>query len=221
MSGRRGHTIGQVARAAGVGVETVRFYERKGLIERPAKPLQGARRYPQATVDRIRALRQGQELGFSLAELDALLALRTDPKADCGEVRARAEAHLADVEHRRARLGELADKLRELIAACPGAGATGECAILDSFTSQRPPDDGPDDPPSETGDARIELHVRGMVCSGCSATVRALLRQMPGVHDAAVDQVSGIARVDVDPARTDVDGLADRLTDAGFHTSAR
>jgi DNA-binding transcriptional MerR regulator len=128
------YTIGQAARAAGVGVETVRFYERKGLIEQPPKPEHGARRYPRATVDRIRALRHGQELGLSLAEIDGLLALRTDPAADCGDVRNRAEAHLAEVERRRARLGEIADKLRELIAACPGRGAIRECAILDTFS---------------------------------------------------------------------------------------
>lgn len=86
------YTIGQTARAAGVGIETVRFYERKGYIERPAKPPQRARRYPRATVDRIRALRQGQEPGFSLAEVDALLALRVDPEADCAAVRERASA---------------------------------------------------------------------------------------------------------------------------------
>lgn len=128
------YTIGQAARASGVGVETVRFYERKGLIEQPPKPAHGARRYPQATVDRIRALRQGQELGLSLAEIHALLALRADPTADCSDVRSRAETHLAEVERRRARLGEVADKLRELIAACPGRGAIRECAILDAFT---------------------------------------------------------------------------------------
>lgn len=127
------YAIGEAARAAGVGVETIRFYERRGLIEQPPKPLHGPRRYPQATVNRIRALRQGQGLGLSLAEIDALLALRADPTADCGDVRSRAKAHLAEVERRRARLGEIADKLCELIAACPGQGAVRECAILDAF----------------------------------------------------------------------------------------
>lgn len=129
------YTIGQAARAAGVGVETIRFYERRGYIERPPKPRQGARRYPGAAVDRVRALRQGQELGFSLAEIHALLALQSDPGADCGDVRDRAEAHLAAVERKRARLDEIADKLRGLIAACPGQGATQDCAILEALTA--------------------------------------------------------------------------------------
>lgn len=129
-----GYSIGQAARAAGVGVETIRFYERRGYIDRPPRPSRGPRRYPQEAVDRVRALRQGQALGFSLAEIDALLGLRADPAADCGDVRRRAEAQLDAVERRRARLGEVADKLRELIAACPGRGATHACAILDAFT---------------------------------------------------------------------------------------
>lgn len=134
------YTIGQAARAAGVGVETIRFYERQGYIERPPKPSRGARRYPGAAVDRIRALRQGQELGFSLAEIHALLALQTDPAADCGDVRDRAEAHLAAVERKRARLDAMADKLRALIAACPGRGAPQGCAILEALTARETSD---------------------------------------------------------------------------------
>lgn len=129
------YTIGQAARAAAVGVETIRFYERRGYIERPPKPRRGARRYTPATVERIRALRQGQELGFSLAEIHALLALQADPAADCGDVRDRAEAHLATVERKRARLDDIAAKLRALIAACPGHGAPQGCAILEALTT--------------------------------------------------------------------------------------
>lgn len=208
------YTIGQAARAAGVGVETVRFYERRGLIEQPPKPQRGARRYPQATVDRIRALRQGQELGLSLAEIDALLALRTDPAADCSDVRARAEAHLAEVERRRARLGEVADKLHELIAACPGRGATRECAILDAFTALEPPM-VPDAAVAGGASERLELRVDGMACGGCAATVRALLTDVPGVHEAAIDRVAGIARLRIDTT-VNAATLVHRLAEAGF-----
>lgn len=214
------YTIGQAARAAGVGVETIRFYERKGLIERPPRPLAGARRYPQDTVDRIRALRQGQELGFSLAEIADLLALRADPGADCAEVRQRAEVHLEAVERRRAHLGEVVDKLHELIAACPGRGATRECAILDAFTALDPPTDRGAGGDSGAG-TRVELRVEGMVCGGCAATVRGLLRNLPGVHEASVDRVAGIARLRVDTAVTGADELAGRLTEAGFPASTR
>ncbi len=218
MAGR-GYTIGQAARAAGVGVETIRFYERKGLVEQPPKPPSGARSYPQATVDRIRALRQGQELGFSLAEIDALLALRADPGADCSDVRERAKGHLDEIERRRARLGEVADKLRELIGACPGQGATHACAILDAFNAPGlqhavvEPDAG------ET--ERVELAVDGMECGACAATVRRLLCNMSGVRDAAVDRVSGTARVQIDPAAIGVAALIASLGEAGFAAARR
>lgn len=213
------YTIGQAARAAGVGVETVRFYERKGLIEQPPTPAYGARRYAQDTVDRIRALRQGQDLGFSLTELDELLALKSDPSADCSDVRERAEAHLDEVERKRARLGDVADKLRELIAACPGQGATRECTILETFTS-------PDYEASGQGHAaagcgsRVELAVTGMACGGCASTVRTTLENAAGVYEAAVDRVTGIARVRIDPDVTNTDALAEALTEAGFPAAA-
>lgn len=215
---RRTYTIGQAARAAGVGVETIRFYERKGLIERPPRPLAGARCYPRTTVDRIRALRQGQDLGFGLAEIAELLALRADPGADCGEVRRRAELHLEDVERKRARLGEVAARLHELIAACPGEGATRACAILDAFA----PSSGEDpEPESHAGGSRIELRVEGMACSACAGRARELLRAMPGVHAANVDLVSGVARVTIDPAVTSAAVVAHRLSKAGYAATAR
>lgn len=215
---QEGYTIGEAARAAGVGVETIRFYERKGLIEQPPKPAHGPRNYPRTTIDRIRALRQGQELGFSLAEIDALLALRTDPAADCSDVRARAEAQLAEVERRRARLGEVADKLHELIAACPGRGATHACAILDAFTALGPPRvTGADRASDASGTGkRVDLRVDGMACGGCAATVRALLTDVPGVHEAAVDRVAGIARLRIDSTAVNAATLVDRLAEAGF-----
>lgn len=116
----RSYTIGQAARVAGVGVETIRFYERKGYIEQPPKPFQGARRYREATVDHIRVLRQGQELGVTLNEVNTLLALRADPAAGCGDVSERVETHLEAVERKRARLDEVAEKLRELDRGLPG-----------------------------------------------------------------------------------------------------
>jgi MerR family transcriptional regulator, copper efflux regulator len=86
-------TISKAARAAGVGVETVRFYERRRLIARPAKPPDGGfRRYPPETIERIRFVRQAQGLGFSLREIGELLSLRADPSTDCGQVRERAVA---------------------------------------------------------------------------------------------------------------------------------
>src|SRR3546814_6002164 len=84
-------TISRAAKAANVNVETVRFYERRGLIDQPPKPTgRGMREYDSNTVDRIRFIRQAQDIGFSLREISELLSLRADPDADCADVRARA-----------------------------------------------------------------------------------------------------------------------------------
>ncbi len=128
-------TISKAAREAGVGVETIRFYERKGLIEQPSKPASsGFRDYPMETVHRIRFIRQAQELGFSLREIEDLLSLRTDPKADCRDVRVRATVKRDEVNRKIARLERIRDALEELIAACPGRGALRACSILGSLT---------------------------------------------------------------------------------------
>ena len=127
-------TIGKAARGAGVGVETIRFYERKGLIEQPPKPLNsGFRTYPQETVGRIRFIRQAQELGFSLREVHALLELRAAPGADAAEVRARATAKLADVDDKIRQLKRIRGALHTLIAACPGRGALRRCSIMEAL----------------------------------------------------------------------------------------
>lgn len=129
-------TIGKAARRAGVGVETIRFYERRGLIEQPLKPMGGGfRDYPEETVERIRFVQQAQELGFSLSEIDELLSLRADPAADSSEVRSRAVAKLDEVNQKIDRLEEIRAALKTVVAACPGSGSTEACSILDAMSS--------------------------------------------------------------------------------------
>jgi len=129
--------ISDAAKAAGVGVETIRFYERKGLVEQPRRPVLGGgfRSYSEETVERVRFIRQAQEIGFSLKEIKELLSLRVDPDADCGEVRAHARTKLNEVNRKIASLTEMKAALEELIDACPGQGAAlGECSILEALT---------------------------------------------------------------------------------------
>ncbi|WP_149536697.1 MerR family transcriptional regulator [Siccirubricoccus phaeus] len=130
-----GLTIGRAARAAGVGVETIRFYERQRLVAQPPKPEgAGVRLYPADTVERIRFIKDAQELGFSLREIHELLALRADPAADCSDVRERATAKLDDVQRKIQRLQDIGAALERLIAACPGRGGLHACSIMDALT---------------------------------------------------------------------------------------
>ena len=123
--------IGAAARRAGVGVETVRFYERQGLIDQPPKPSTGGfRSYSSDTVGRIRFIRQAQELGFSLKEINELLSLRADPSTDCADVRARAKTKLEDVNEKIARLAAIRSALQDLICACPGRGPAARCCSI-------------------------------------------------------------------------------------------
>ena len=90
-------TIGKLAVAAGVGVETVRFYERKGLIKRPSVK-EGFRKYSEEDAKRIRFIKRSQDLGFTLKEIKGLFELNSNPRAVCSDVRLQAEAKMAEIE---------------------------------------------------------------------------------------------------------------------------
>ena len=136
-------TIGKAARKAGVGIETIRFYERRGLIAQPPKPRDaGFRVYPEETMQRIRFIRQAQELGFSLREIDELLSLRADPSTDARDVRERATAKLEEVNRKFGQLEQIRTALEALIAACPGTGALRTCSIMEALTDAEKRDNG-------------------------------------------------------------------------------
>lgn len=128
-------TIGQVSRRAGVGIETVRFYEREGLLEQPTRKESGYRQYKDEAVARLRFIRRAKELGFSLKEIRELLALRIDPATTCAEVRKAAEAKIADVEEKIRALQRIKHALKKLTVACSGRGPVSECPILDAIDS--------------------------------------------------------------------------------------
>jgi Cu(I)-responsive transcriptional regulator len=123
-------TIGEVARRAGVGVETVRFYEREGLLEPPARRPSGYRQYQADAVTRLCFIRRAKELGFTLKEIADLLALRLDPSATADDVRRRALAKVADVDERIRDLRRIRRTLQKLADACPGHGPASTCPIL-------------------------------------------------------------------------------------------
>src|SRR6266481_3588033 len=132
-------TIGRAAREADVNIETVRFYERRGLIERPPKG-EGYRIYSSEQVARIRFIKEAQQIGFSLTEIGELLTLRADPAADCSDVRRQAIGKRQEVRRKIEQLQQIDAALETLIAACPGRGALQACSIMDALTlrSSRP-----------------------------------------------------------------------------------
>jgi len=129
-------TIGQVAQKAGVGVETLRFYERQGLLEEPARKESGYRQYPEDVVARLLFIKRGKELGFSLREIRELLALRVDPATTCREVKEQAQAKIADIEGKIRSLLRMKEALVELMRVCRGRGPTSECPILDALEKE-------------------------------------------------------------------------------------
>ena len=126
-------TIGELAETAGVGVETIRFYERKKLITQPKRPLSGFRRYDEEITRRIRFIRQAQELGFTLAEIKQLLELRLDPRRSCADVKSEAQMKIADIDEKISSLQLMRSALVEITRSCSGEGPTSECPILDAI----------------------------------------------------------------------------------------
>ena len=128
--------IGEAAAASGCHIETIRYYERVGLLPRPARTAGGYRTYRPEEVDRLRFITRGRALGFSLEEIRSLLALADDPALSCRDVDQLARHHLADIQQRVRELRRIARELERTIANCAG-GKRGQCAILGALR-QRP-----------------------------------------------------------------------------------
>ena len=126
-------TRGEAARRAGVGVETIRFYERKGLLGITPKDSSGYRRFGEGDISRIRFIRRAKELGFSLSEIRELLDLRVGKGRTCEEVRARAEEKMRDIAQRIESLKKMDSALRRLAALCTRGGPSGDCPLLDAL----------------------------------------------------------------------------------------
>jgi MerR family transcriptional regulator, copper efflux regulator len=126
--------IGQLAKRGGVGIDTVRYYERNGLLEPRGRLASGYRRYGELEVARLRFIRRAQALGFTLKEVKELLALSA--QRDVGRVKRSAQAKLRDVETRIADLVRVRDGLAALIDACPGHGRAADCPILRALTQE-------------------------------------------------------------------------------------
>ena len=125
-------TIGAVARAAGVNVETIRYYQRRSLLDEPQKPLGGQRNYATDAVQRVRFIRRAQQLGFTLEEVTGLL--RLEDGQSCRETRELAEHKLTLIEGRIADLNRMRRTLKGLIAECELGQRPRSCPIIASLS---------------------------------------------------------------------------------------
>lgn len=127
-------TIGKLAKAAGVGVQTIRFYERKGIIKKPAKELGGFRYYAADEATRVRFVKRAQELGFTLREVKEMLDLQSKRKLTGSEVKAKAQEKMAEIRGKIADLKAMEVSLGNLVAICgKGEQAIRECRVFDCF----------------------------------------------------------------------------------------
>lgn len=126
-------TIGQLAKKTHVNVETIRYYERRGLMPEPPRSESGYRHYSQDSVARIQFIIHAKELGFSLKEVSELLSLRVDPHTTRGDVKRMAEVKIADIEEKIRALQDMKNALMKLKAECIGRGPVGECPILEAL----------------------------------------------------------------------------------------
>ncbi|MBI3698120.1 MAG: MerR family DNA-binding protein [Acidobacteria bacterium] len=126
-------TSGALARNAGVNIETVRYYERRGLLPKPPRTQSGYRLFSDDAVRRLRFIKRAQQIGFSLKEVKELLGLQINPRTMCADVKRRAEVKAADIESKVRDLEAMRKALVKLAAACSGRGPATQCPILESL----------------------------------------------------------------------------------------
>jgi Zn(II)-responsive transcriptional regulator len=128
--------IGEVAKAAAIGIDAIRFYEREGLIAEPARRPSGYRVYSPDVVLSLRFIRRAKVLGFSLKEIAELLFLETGAEGTAADVKALAEAKLADIEQRIRALQRMRRALRKATESCTGEGPATSCSILQTLNRE-------------------------------------------------------------------------------------
>jgi len=125
---------GEVAKQAGVNVETLRFYEREGILPEPPRRVSGYREYPDETVDLIRFIKRSQELGFSLREVKEMLSLRRVPRRASKKASRLVERKIAEIDLKIRDLTAMRQALDELQCACQQSGASASCPIIETLS---------------------------------------------------------------------------------------
>lgn len=131
-----GITIGKLAKESGVTIDTVRFYERKGLIDEPERTASNYRVYYRDEIDKLRFIRKAKELGFSLGEIQELLSLKYDPNSTKAEVKERTLAKIKNIKSKIKDLTRIQRALEHLADACDGHGPASNCPIIKALDNQ-------------------------------------------------------------------------------------
>ena len=129
-------TIGHLARESGMNLETVRYYERRGLLPKPPRSASGYRLFPIEAAQRLRFIQRAKELGFSLKEIGELLSLRVSPTTTSAGIRMKAKSKIADIRSKIRSLESMEKTLRKLTKSCTGCGPITECPILESLDGE-------------------------------------------------------------------------------------
>lgn len=199
----KGLTIGALARAAGVKVETIRFYERKGLLRRPAKPETGYRRYPPEDVDRVKFIKKAQGMGFTLREVGEMLRLEYDSELSCAEMSVLADGKIAEMDGKIRTLEAMRHALAEMVRQCPREGSLSLCPIWHRLEQR-------EEEVSIMEGRKVEVFtagcpvcadlvemVKAAVCPHCQLTIYHL-NQGQGVEEAKKYGVTAVPAVAVD-----------------------
>ena len=125
--------VGEVAKRAGVNLQTIHYYERRGLLSKPPRTGANYRAYPADAVLRVRFVKRAQELGFTLKEIKELLSLRAAPRTRCADVRQRATAKVQDIDAKVRTLQAMRKALTKLVGECSSEGPVTQCPILEAL----------------------------------------------------------------------------------------
>ena len=131
-----GFTTAQLAKEGGVNVETIRYYERHGLLPKAPRTASGYRQFSEGHAIRLRFIRRAQELGFTLKEIKELLAIRVKSGSSCADVRRKAEGKIAGVDEKIRHLRAIREALFQITATCSGRGSATECSILEALNGR-------------------------------------------------------------------------------------
>lgn len=126
-------TIGKVAKSADVSVETVRFYEQKGLIPRAERTESGYRKYNPSIIEQLKFIQRAKNVGFSLSDIGDLITLKSDPDSCCADVMLRAKIKLEEIDNKISELTRIRDSLQNLVSECDGNPKTTECPLIESL----------------------------------------------------------------------------------------